>query len=303
MPSTTTVVPRISPCGSSVVSGAMTGSTCSRASATGRTRSEIAVSEDRRGDRGGSACHAPTVSNRCSSVQSGEPRSEGAAYAPPVITALKHDGGHVATIDDPEDIDDFARHRVPRLGRRRAASPQRTPIASSTSSRSTTSPSGGHPRRWPSHDRRHCTPHEDRDLRAPRVHRRVLGRPVPGEPPRRSSDWVTTFRQPNEAGQTWPIDTCPRPLRDRATSRTLGKLVWCVLDALVDDCLGRLPARSSCAIETIEQSIFGSEPLERGATRRRLQRRAVRHPPRARRAAAQGAADGGGRRASCATAT
>ena len=46
--------------------------------------------------------------------------------------------------------------------------------------------------------------------------------------------------------------------------------MWCVLDALVDDCLvtaGEIELR----IETIEQSIFGTQPLERGATQR-LQR-------------------------------
>ena len=56
--------------------------------------------------------------------------------------------------------------------------------------------------------------------------------------------------------------------------------MWCVLDTLVDDCLvtaGEIELR----IETIEQSIFGSEPLERGATQR-LQTSALRDPPRAR---------------------
>ena len=125
------------------------------------------------------------------------------AYPPPVITALKHDGGHVATIDNPDG------HRTSLeqgcliwVDVKRSAS--KKPIASSRSSRSTTSPSrtsanGGLRTAAPPRERRSR-------IRAPRVHRRVFRRPLPGQPPHRPSRWVITFRQPNEAGATWSID-------------------------------------------------------------------------------------------------
>ena len=78
--------------------------------------------------------------------------------------------------------------------------------------------------------------------------------------------WVTTFRQPNEAGKTWSID--PVLVRFKQGEITsLGRLVWCVLDALVDDCLDRAGELEG-AIEKIEARIFGTEPLKRDDTQK-----------------------------------
>ena len=184
-----------------------------------------------------------------------------------MITALKHDGGHVGTIDNPEDISDFvgtgcliwvdvegitaedadrlidefdiedlAQEDMRDGGRRTVgATAPRTKIENYEHHAFIAAYSG--------------------DLCPVNL---LVGQ-----------DWVITFRQPNEAGQTWPVDTL-LPRFETGDISTLGRLVWCVLDALVDDCLvtaGEIELR----IETIEQSIFGSEPLERGATQR-LQR-------------------------------
>ncbi len=184
-----------------------------------------------------------------------------------MITALKHDGGHVGTIDNPEDISEFvgtgcliwvdvegitaedadrlidefdiedlAQEDMRDGGRRTVgATAPRTKIENYEHHAFIAAYSG--------------------DLCPVNL---LIGQ-----------DWVITFRQPNEAGQTWPVDTL-LPRFETGDISTLGKLVWCVLDALIDDCLvtaGEIELR----IETIEQSIFGSEPLERGATQR-LQR-------------------------------
>ncbi len=184
-----------------------------------------------------------------------------------MITALKHDGGHVETIDNPEDISEFvgtgcliwvdvegitaedadrlidefdiedlAQEDMRDGGRRTiGATAPRTKIENYEHHAFIAAYSG--------------------DLCPVNL---LIGQ-----------DWVITFRQPNEAGQTWPVDTL-LPRFETGDISTLGKLVWCVLDALIDDCLvtaGEIELR----IETIEQRIFGSGPLERGATQR-LQR-------------------------------
>ena len=41
-------------------------------------------------------------------------------------------------------------------------------------------------------------------------------------------DWVITFRQPNEAGQTWPVDTL---LPRFETGEQHAEALWCVLRA------------------------------------------------------------------------
>ncbi len=78
--------------------------------------------------------------------------------------------------------------------------------------------------------------------------------------------WVTTFRQPNEAGKTWSIDPVLGRFKQGGIT-SLGKLVWCVLDALVDDCLDRAGELEG-AIEKIESRIFGAEPLKRDHTQK-----------------------------------
>jgi magnesium transporter len=76
--------------------------------------------------------------------------------------------------------------------------------------------------------------------------------------------WLATFRQPNEAGQTWSIDAVHARF-EQGDITTLGTLVWCVLDALIDDCLDRAGEIEE-EIETIENRIFADQPMKSGET-------------------------------------
>ncbi len=93
-----------------------------------------------------------------------------------------------------------------------------------------------------------------------------------------TADWVITYRLPNKQGTTWSVeDLLPRFKRDEM--KTLGTLVWSLLDALVDDCLDATAGESSC----------GSRRCGRRDLRRRdsgqqrhegIAAGALRHPPR-----------------------
>ena len=180
-----------------------------------------------------------------------------------MITALRNDGGRIETIDDPDDIDtaldegclvwvdviDISQEEADRLveefriedlavedmrdgGRRDAGAAPRTKIEI----------------------------YEHHAFIAAYSGRLCPVNLIIGE------RWLTTFRQPNEAGETWSIDTVQSRFK-QGDITTLGKLVWCVLDALVDDCLDRAGELEG-AIEKIEARIFGTEPLKRDDTQK-----------------------------------
>ncbi|HMK12076.1 MAG TPA: magnesium transporter CorA family protein [Acidimicrobiales bacterium] len=77
--------------------------------------------------------------------------------------------------------------------------------------------------------------------------------------------WLTTFRQQNEQGRTWPIDAVLARF-EQGSIDTIGELVWSVLDALVDDCLDRAGELEE-QIEQIERQIFADQPMKSAETK------------------------------------
>jgi len=77
--------------------------------------------------------------------------------------------------------------------------------------------------------------------------------------------WMTTFRQPNEQGATWPVDAVLARFKQGSID-TIGDLVWSVLDALVDDCLDRAGELEE-QIERIENQIFADQPMKGSETK------------------------------------
>ena len=82
--------------------------------------------------------------------------------------------------------------------------------------------------------------------------------------------WLSTFRQQNQAGRTWPVDALVARF-GQGDIGSIGMLVWCVLDALVDDCIARASELEE-QIEQIEQQIFADQPM-RGSETKEIQKR------------------------------
>ncbi len=185
------------------------------------------------------------------------------AYAPPVITALRHDGQGIQSIDDPDDIDtsleqgclvwvdviDISQQEADRL----VEEFKIDDLAVEDIRDGGLSDGGSTPRtKIEIYEHHAFIAAYSGDLCPVNL---LIG-----------ERWVTTFRQPNEAGATWSIDPVLVRFKQGETT-SLGKLVWCILDALVDDCLDRA-GEIEGAIEKIEARIFGAERLKRDDTQK-----------------------------------
>ncbi len=80
-----------------------------------------------------------------------------------------------------------------------------------------------------------------------------------------TADWVITYRLPNKQGTTWSVEDLLLRFK-RHEMKTLGTLVWSLLDALVDDCLDATAALE-LRIEAAEGVIFGGETPDSNATK------------------------------------